>query len=315
MAKNSISKISNAFSTGGGGVNFEQQIQAMFLLSLLIDGFCPAMNEQTKKVHFQAKHLGHDVDDLVVITYRNQSEGKMACQIKHSITATEKDKTFQEVICAAWNDFNKEDFDRDRDRIALVTAQISNKAQQSLRFLHVEAIGAIDAEAFMERIDVPVFSNNDNQKMLVAIKECISLAKGCEPTNEEVWKFCKAFILLLFDMDCAESVNRALSASLIKCNSPENPILVWSRLEELNRVENEELRRGYYLGIINQRGVHWIDPEGKPELELAEDYENKANIAESRGYSRYAGILRGVADEFKREAKSNILEAKNGDDE
>lgn len=181
---------------------------------------------------FHGKHLGHDVDDLVVITYRNQSEGKMACQIKHSITATEKDKTFQEVICAAWNDFNKEDFDRDRDRIALVTAQISNKAQQSLRFLHVEAIGAIDAEAFMERIDVPVFSNNDNQKMLVAIKECISLAKGCEPTNEEVWKFCKAFILLLFDMDCAESVNRALSASLIKCNSPENPILVWSRLVE-----------------------------------------------------------------------------------
>ena len=232
MAKNSISKISNAFSTGGGGVNFEQQIQAMFLLSLLIDGFCPAMNEQTKKVHFQAKHLGYDVDDLVVITYRNQSEGKMACQIKHSITATEKDKTFQEVICAAWNDFNKEDFDRDRDRIALVTAQISNKVQQSLRFLHVEAIGAIDAEAFMERIDMPVFSNNDNQKMLAAIKECISLAKGCEPTNEEVWKFCKAFILLLCDMDCVESVNRALSASLIKCNSPENPILVWSRLVE-----------------------------------------------------------------------------------
>lgn len=77
MAKNSISKISNAFSTGGGGGNFEQQIQAMFLLSLLIDGFCPAMNEQTKKVHFQAKHLGYDVDDLVVITYRNELEGKM----------------------------------------------------------------------------------------------------------------------------------------------------------------------------------------------------------------------------------------------
>lgn len=57
MAKNLISKISNAFSTGGGGVNFEQQIQAMFLLSLLIDGFCPAMNEQTKKVHFQANEV------------------------------------------------------------------------------------------------------------------------------------------------------------------------------------------------------------------------------------------------------------------
>lgn len=118
------------------------------------------------------------------------------------------------------------------DELIINNIQVKERYLKQLRFLHVEAIGAIDAEAFMERIDVPVFSNNDNQKMLAAIKECISLAKGCEPTNEEVWKFCKAFILLLFDMDCAESVNCALSASLIKCNSPENPILVWSRLVE-----------------------------------------------------------------------------------
>lgn len=86
-------------------------------------------------------------------------------------------------------------------------------------------------------------------------------------------------------------------------------------IEELNRVENDELRRGYYLGIINQRGVHWIDPEGKPELELAEDYENRANIAESRGYSRYAGILRVIGDEFKREARRNALRARNENDD
>ena len=86
-------------------------------------------------------------------------------------------------------------------------------------------------------------------------------------------------------------------------------------IEELNRAENEELRRGYRGGMIGQRGVHWIDPEGKPEFKLAEDYENRANNAESRGYSRYADILRVIADEFKREAKRNILEARNGDDE
>lgn len=72
MSKNTVSKISNAFSTGGGGVNFEQQVQAMFLLSLLVDGFCPAMNEQTKSVWFQAK-LQYDVDDLVVFTYSKRT--------------------------------------------------------------------------------------------------------------------------------------------------------------------------------------------------------------------------------------------------
>ena len=149
MAKNTVSKISNAFSTGGGGENFEHQVQAMFLLSLLIDGFCPAMNEQTKRVCFQAKHLGYDVDDLAVFTYRNQSEGKMLCQIKHSITATEKNNIFQQIICAAWSDFNKDGFDKERDRIALVTAQISNTAQQALRFLHSQAVASVDENDFI----------------------------------------------------------------------------------------------------------------------------------------------------------------------
>ena len=109
MSKNTVSKISNAFSTGGGGVNFEQKVQAMFLLSLLVDGFCPAMNEQTKSVWFQAK-MRYDVDDLAVFTYRGQAEGKLLCQIKHSITISETNQTFQEVITAAWSDFQKDKF-------------------------------------------------------------------------------------------------------------------------------------------------------------------------------------------------------------
>lgn len=117
------------------------------------------------------------------------------------------------------------------------------------------------------------------------------------------------------DNDRYEVAMHTVGSGLSYAELDEDKLPQTAVIEELNRVENEELRRGYYLGIINQRGVHWIDPEGKPELELAEDYENRANIAESRGYSRYAGILRVIGDEFKREAKSNILEAKNGDDE
>ena len=328
MAKNSISKISNAFSTGGGGVNFEQQIQAMFLLSLLIDGFCPAMNEQTKKVCFQAKHLGYDVDDLVVFTYRNQSEGKMLCQIKHSITATEKDKTFQEVICAAWNDFNKEYFNKDYDRIALVTAQISNKAQQSLRFLHAEAIGTVDAEEFIERINTQMFSNEDNKRMLATIKESISLAKGCEPTIEEAWKFCKAFILLIFDMDCVESVNRALSASLIKCNSSENALFVWSKLVEYAgncnqtaaSVSKENIDRNIQ-GLFLKNNIIQLPPDPITEIDLfvptialigawKEDNEFDCKIIEQIsgvGYSEFEAKARTMLSQ-----NSEYLQLTNG---
>ena len=89
------------------------------------------------------------------------------------------------------------------------------------------------------------------------------------------------------DNDRYEVAMHTVGSGLSYAELDEDKLPQTAIIEELNRVENEELRRGYYLGIINQRGVHWIDPEGKPELELAEDYENKANIAESRGYSRY----------------------------
>lgn len=89
------------------------------------------------------------------------------------------------------------------------------------------------------------------------------------------------------DNDRYEVAMHTVGSGLSYAELDEDKLPQTAVIEELNRVENEELRRGYYLGIINQRGVHWIDPEGKPELELAEDYENRANIAESRGYSRY----------------------------
>ena len=82
-------------------------------------------------------------------------------------------------------------------------------------------------------------------------------------------------------------------------------------IEELNKPENNELRRGYYLGVINQRGVHFVDPEGKPEMELSVDYMERANTAESKEYARYSEVLRNISVEYAREAKRNIESSKS----
>ena len=62
-----IAKLSNAFSTGSGGANFERHVQAIFVLSLIIDGFTPIIDVPVKQLDFQAKHQGYDVDDLIVV--------------------------------------------------------------------------------------------------------------------------------------------------------------------------------------------------------------------------------------------------------
>lgn len=101
-----------------------------------------------------------------------------------------------------------------------------------MRFLHSQAIGSVDERDFIDKVNLFSYSNQENKQMLDAINSCISVANGKDPTQFELWSFCRVFTLLLFDLDCMESINRALVTSLINCNSSSDAVLVWSRLVE-----------------------------------------------------------------------------------
>ncbi|MFX0696187.1 hypothetical protein [Escherichia coli] len=73
--------------------------------------------------------------------------------------------------------------------------------------------------------------------------------------------------------------------------------------EFLNRRELDKVRTGYKNAIINSRGVYIVDPEGKPELELAQQYHTKSDAMELLGFHRFARILRELAHEYQAEAE------------
>ena len=83
--KYSVTELSNSFTTGSGGANFERRIQAIFVLTLLVDGFSPILGTPIERIEFQAKHLGYDIDDLVVISSKGE---KLLCQMKHSLSVS-----------------------------------------------------------------------------------------------------------------------------------------------------------------------------------------------------------------------------------
>ena len=62
------SNIASVISTGGGGVVFEQNVGAAFLALLLTKAFLPVhSNSIPTRVHFQAKRIDWNVDDLELI--------------------------------------------------------------------------------------------------------------------------------------------------------------------------------------------------------------------------------------------------------
>ncbi|MFH1717118.1 MAG: hypothetical protein ABIF19_07190 [Planctomycetota bacterium] len=78
--------------------------------------------------------------------------------------------------------------------------------------------------------------------------------------------------------------------------------------EVLNAEDAEKMRKGFCTGIFNSRGVHCVDPTGKPEKELAAKYKRQAEELENARYYRFAISLKGLADSYEREAKRIIEE-------
>lgn len=78
----------------------------------------------------------------------------------------------------------------------------------------------------------------------------------------------------------------------------------------LNQKDSDLLRNGLYTETINSRGMHSIDPTGKPEIELAVKYRERAEETENAGYQRLALTFRKLAASYEREAQSIINEHK-----
>ena len=81
-------------------------------------------------------------------------------------------------------------------------------------------------------------------------------------------------------------------------------------IKVLNAANAKDIRKGYSLGLFNQRGAHFIDPEGNEELSLAAKYTKAADKVELQGYSRYSELLRDIAEDYISEAERNALEEK-----
>jgi hypothetical protein len=81
-------------------------------------------------------------------------------------------------------------------------------------------------------------------------------------------------------------------------------------MKELDKSSNSQMREGYYVGVLNQRGVVVLDTEGKPELELSKQNKTLSDTADSYGYTRYAETLKELSRHYAEEAKHHIEEHK-----
>jgi hypothetical protein len=92
---------------------------------------------------------------------------------------------------------------------------------------------------------------------------------------------------------------------LIYC--PPDPSGLWihkAAASLLDGSDAKHMRDGFQMALYNARGGHFVDPQGKPEMQLAKTYEEKAQQLDLAGFHQFAATMRQVAENYRREAQA-----------
>lgn len=234
---------SNPFSTGGGGVNFETRVQAVFTVLMLSGRIAPCLPPfPITKIKLQGRYAGFNTDDFVVFSKHPETgrEAKLLAQIKHDISITPKDTTFAEVIQSTWDDFNDQSFDISTDALALITGLLSATDINNVRPILEWARSSEDEKEFFAKINTANFSSDAKRTKLEAFKTHLKTANGGnDVSDQQLWEFLKVFHLLGYDLDTESGVTLSLLNSLIAQYSNQSATFLWSRIVDAVQTANQ----------------------------------------------------------------------------
>lgn len=248
------SNLSNPFSTGSGGSNFETRIQAAFTVLLLTGQVSPCLPPWSiVKIKLQGSYDGFSTDDFIVFTKNSQSQykAKLLAQIKHEISITQSDKTFPDVIKAAWNDFNDASiFNPVMDVLALITGPLSSTDTNHVRPILEWARHSQDEIDFLKKVNTPHFSSDEKREKLKVFKFHLKNANGgTDVSDKELWEFLKRFHLLGYDLDTEFGGTVSLILSLIAHYSTQDPLSLWTKIVDVVQTNNQN------AGIISLENI------------------------------------------------------------
>lgn len=268
---------SNPYSTGGGGVHFEAQIQASFVVLMLSGGYAPCLPFwPIVEIKLQGKIDGFDTDDLIVTVKNSNSneQRKLLGQIKHSIDITKSSTIFGEVMQAAWNDFNNPNVFTNGDIIALITGSLSATNAEVTWLLNHARANPRDPQRFFRNIQTAKFCSDIKRQKLKIIRDHLRAANsGTDLTDEAFHQFLTHFYLLGYDLGEEEGVVLSLINSHISQFKPECSRHVWSRIMEFTN------NRNHHAGVITQDNL----PEDLASIFVAKPVnEFPKNLAPAR---------------------------------
>ncbi|MFC2453534.1 MAG: hypothetical protein ACFNUB_00360 [Candidatus Saccharibacteria bacterium] len=234
-------KYTSPISAAGDGYVFEHSVQAFFVIQMITGGLVPRMdNCEVTRIVLQAERYGRKTDDCEV-TLKDLSkpnkERTLLVQVKRNVRLSSDE--FTKTIKDAWNDFSSQSFNRNSDRIMLITGSLDRNGIGLKNVLTHIQNSYQSADQFWENYDSDVLGRNKSElNNLKRLREKLTLANNNIALNREVeFQFLKSFFIIKSDMheNLFEDgdINIALIHSVLaqkKWKDNVSPKAVWERL-------------------------------------------------------------------------------------
>lgn len=228
-----MSEKGSVFQKGGGGTNFEQNIQTAFLVTMLIGGDVPYLpSSRISEIALQVTNRGYETDDLLVVAKSEDGEHRILIQIKHEIAFTEKNELCKEVFSAFWKDFNKTElFDKSKDKLIIVKSGLTKSERNHLKSILNWANTHSTATDFISEVNRIKAKKEQLDVFRTILKEANN---NVELTDETLWEFLKCVDVLEYDFLNEGSICKTYFLNLIKLCKSESSIIseedIWNSI-------------------------------------------------------------------------------------
>jgi hypothetical protein len=248
--------------TGGAGFDFEDDVAAIYLSALLMEGGVLGLGQfTTSQVALQRASSGAPLDDVIVSGFDIHGlSGTIHLQVKSTFQIGDgaSNTDFRESVTRAWSTVWMSGFNLGRDRVGAAVGSIGQARLKAVQRLRQVAVESASSEDFWARFDV--VANQETRGVRDSFVSVLRQHDSAATTPERLWRFFQHFVVLLLEVqnDEAKDAHYAIERLrlALKPDASDRAVDLWRKL---TRIAKDVGDAG---GSINRAGlVERLAPE------------------------------------------------------
>lgn len=197
--------------TGGAGFTFEDAVAARYLAAMIAGTTAAALDARVvQRVAQQQADFGEPLDDLIVdaASLADGTVMRLSLQVKRSLTISEANSDFREVIQRSWQTLQKPDFREYVDRVGAVTGSVAEETSRAFATVCEWARASDTTAAFMQRF-VDGGNASVTHRAVVEAVRMIAQDRGAPLSDDQLCRLLSHLVLIRFDFLHAGSTHEA----------------------------------------------------------------------------------------------------------